>query len=546
MTRLKACAPFWVPIFFLVVLGTNSLWLASCAHIVAPTGGPKDTTAPQVRESVPANFSRMFRARKLVLSFNEYVQLKDIGNQLIISPPLKKKPEVLVKGKKILIEIADTFKENTTYTFNFGNAITDLNEGNPLENYKYVFSTGEKLDSLYIRGQVEDAFLREAEKGMLVLLYEYGAAANDSLPYTSTPTYFSKTDATGHFEISNIRAGDYMLFALKDGNTNYRYDLPNEKIAFTGHKVSPADSVHYQLYAFDETDPLKYLGARNDRYGRIAFAFNTAVKEENVQVKKQYSSGKKAWEFIEMSADNDTLYYWFTDVGTDSIPFLLIKGGIAIDTPMVKVRPLEQTTLQLLASTSQYLEHYDSLVIECTQPILEHNGKKITLLENDSIIPFQIKRSKGFRHYRIDFERREKASYTLKLLPNAFRDLFGTSNDTFQLDFKTRERADYGSLKMKITAKEQAPLIVQLVDHKGVVKYEPKRQEGGDFHITHLLPGIYRLRLVLDENRNGIWDPGNYMKKQQSEKVIYYEEGIQIRANWDIEVDWNVKAFGEK
>jgi len=209
-------------IFFLVAAG--------CAQQGSPSGGPKDETPPAVVSSSPANYSNHFKATKAEIVFDEYLVLDNVNQQLIISPPLEEKPVIKLKGKTLQIEIPGELRENTTYTFNFGNAIKDLHEGNKLQNFEYVFSTGETVDSLSVRGSLTYAFdLKTPKEPMYIMLY---GDLRDSIPLIEPPFYIGRSDDKGNFSVNNLRPGVYKVFALKDANNNFLFDLPTEEIAF--------------------------------------------------------------------------------------------------------------------------------------------------------------------------------------------------------------------------------------------------------------------------------------------------------------------------
>jgi hypothetical protein len=196
--------------------------LASCAQVVAPGGGKKDTTPPQVLKYTPDSASLNFKGKTIEILFDEFIQLKDLNTQLIISPPLEFTPDINIRGKSLIIEFngKEVLKDNTTYCISLSNAIQDINENNAKENFSYIFSTGSYIDSLKLNGKVELAFDHKTENGILVMLY---SDLNDSVVYKSLPAYFGKTNDEGLFQINNIRAGKYNIRALKDVNANYKY-----------------------------------------------------------------------------------------------------------------------------------------------------------------------------------------------------------------------------------------------------------------------------------------------------------------------------------
>jgi hypothetical protein len=182
------------------------LILAACAQQSSPTGGDKDTLPPQVLESSPQPFSTNFKGNEIELEFDEYIQVKDFSSQLIVSPSLENQPEYKIRGKKLIVSWEDSLAANTTYQFNFGKSVVDLNEGNVKTDMVFVFSTGPHLDSLTIQGQVVQVADNTPLEECAVMIYQNNI---DSLPLTTPPQYFAITDANGFFELRYLPEGDY-------------------------------------------------------------------------------------------------------------------------------------------------------------------------------------------------------------------------------------------------------------------------------------------------------------------------------------------------
>ncbi|MCK4751167.1 MAG: Ig-like domain-containing protein [Bacteroidales bacterium] len=202
----------------------------TCAQQGSPSGGPRDEDPPIVLECEPSNYSTRFTVKKILITFDEFIVLDNVNQELIVSPPMEEKPEVKLKRKTIVVEFEEALKENTTYTFNFGSAIKDLHEGNKLLNYEYVFSTGDVLDSLSVKGTLKYAEdLTDPEDPISIMLY---VDLRDSVPLIDIPLYVGRTDDSGVFSVNNLRPDVYKVFALKDGNNNFLFDLPTEEIGF--------------------------------------------------------------------------------------------------------------------------------------------------------------------------------------------------------------------------------------------------------------------------------------------------------------------------
>lgn len=231
---------------FLLILFL-SLTFLKCANRGRPEGGPKDETPPEIVKEFPENYTTNFTGNEIKITFNEFIKIKDLQKQLIISPPMKYPPEVRPLGgasKQITIKIIDTLSPNTTYAFNFGNSITDNNEGNPYPYYRYVFSTGDYIDSLTVSGNIVDAFYKEPKTFVNVALYEVDSTFTDSIVYKEVPRYITNTlDSLTTFSIENVKAGKYMLMALKDNNGDNKFQQKSDQIGFYKTFITiPTDS----------------------------------------------------------------------------------------------------------------------------------------------------------------------------------------------------------------------------------------------------------------------------------------------------------------
>lgn len=231
MTIRKTFILFKKVILSLLYYGALFLWFTGCAKVGSPSGGPKDETPPKVAESIPENKAVNVKTDRIEITFDEFIALKNLNDELVISPPLKSRPFTRIRNKTLVIDLNNDLKENITYTLNFGNAIADNNEGNLLPDFDFAFSTGNKIDSLSVIGKAINAYNHKAEKEKVyIMLYEN---LNDSAPYIELPTYITKASAEGRFAINNIKADTFRLFALKDANNNLKYDLNSEMIAFS-------------------------------------------------------------------------------------------------------------------------------------------------------------------------------------------------------------------------------------------------------------------------------------------------------------------------
>src|ERR1035437_9973576 len=309
--------------------------ISSCAQVVAPGGGKKDITPPRAVKYAPDSAQLNFKSRSIEITFDEFIHLQDLNNQLIVSPPLQNTPDVTVKNKKVLIEFnkKDSLKPNTTYCISFGNAIQDLDENNPIDNFRYIFSTGTYIDSLTIKGKVENAFDHKTEKGILVMLY---SDLRDSVVYKKLPEYFSKTKEDGSFQINNIRKGKYKIVALKDGNANYKYDGETESIGFSDALVDPSEKKSIAIELFQEPPKKVFLKKHfHNSYGKIVLIFNQG--SDSIKVTNLSKDLKGTQELFDYSKNRDTLTYWIANYQKDSIKLQVSNGNKILDTVAFKM-----------------------------------------------------------------------------------------------------------------------------------------------------------------------------------------------------------------
>lgn len=512
---------------------TILLGLIGCATVVRPSGGPKDETPPSVLKSKPENFSKLFTGQEIQITFDEFISLSDISNQLVISPPIENKPNVVLKGKTVRIHFEDKLKEETTYTLNFGNAIKDFTEGNVLENYKFVFATGNVLDSLSVSGHVTDAYEGENTKGALVLLYKDNALYTDSVPYKNIPDYFSKTNADGLFEISNIAEGQYHIFALMDENSNYLYDINTEKIAFLDGLIQPADSSSLALSVFQETNDIVFLGGINSSYGQIKLSFSKAPEQLDIQMK-----GEALNLIPDMRMPQDSIICWVNPEGVDSVQLYLKTNQNIIDTAKISFRKFAAKIFTPIYEGGRNLNPSELPKITADIPfdITENTINQIQLLEGDALVPFTIQKENDFS-FQIDFEKKEDKNYQLKCYPEAFRDIFGNTNDSLSFEFRTGLANEFANLQISLEHNNKSAKIVELLNNKKVLIKKLEIRDEKTVSFDMLTPGSYMIRIIEDLNENHKWDSGNYLDKLQAEKVYYFGQEIKLRANWDFEID---------
>ncbi len=516
--------------------------IISCANRGTPSGGEKDIVPPKIIRSIPENFSTDFTAKEIRIYFDEYIKIKDVQKQLIISPPMDPEPDITPMGsasKYIKIVINDTLDANTTYAFNFGQSIVDNNEDNPYPYYKYVFSTGSYIDSLSVKGSIMDAENRKPDTFVSVMLYEVDSTFNDSIVYKKKPKYVTNTlDSLTTFSIENIKAGNYLLLALKDGNRNFTFQQKTDKIGFYERIISVPTDSNYKIKLFKEISDFKAERPKQVAGQKIAFGYQGDYKDMTIEMLE--SKPDDFEERITKDKATDTLYYWYKPkLALDSTNFV-VRNKMYIDTLKHRFRDMEKDSLIVRSVQTGGGNFDDDFTVEGTVPFTKIDLDKIKIMDKDSVdVPFQIKMDSLKNTYSFQFEKKEANSYNISALPEAFTDFFGNVNDTLKFSLRTKPFSDYSNVRI-ILKNAKYPLIVQLTDDKGKMKYEKFASEPKIFDFRFINPGDYYLRVIYDTNGNGLWDSGNYLKKLQPENIIYDSIVIEARANWDPIVEFTL------
>ena len=546
-------------IYSFFIIHCSLFILVGCATVINPTGGPKDITPPKVVNSAPPDFSRNFNSDYIRINFNKFIRANNINNNAIISPPLKKSPEYSVKGRSLIIRLKEHLRDTTTYTISLENSISDIRENNLATNLQYVFSTGKLIDSLNIAGKVIDAYTLKPEKDVYVMLYSH---KYDSVPLKERPVYISRTDAKGNFELKNLRNDKYKIFALKDVNANFLYDQPNEKIAFIDSLAIPylRDTItkdtlknkRYFLNIFQENDSLqKLIKSWVVTKNQIQFIFRYPVTKLNVYP-LNFKPAQK-WYYSEFSKTRDTLNLWLIDYKKDSIILSLKDGKKFSDTVKLNLSRKSKSKLldklvgkedkiffRLNVNKNTSFDFYKPILLASATPVKEFQYNKIKLLDNkDTILPSVRFSDSINRKIEISYNFKDDHNYKLFIPPHTFKDIYGLTNDTIKVDFKTQELKYYATIKLIPNFSDfKISRIIQLLDEHDNVIREVFVKTRSNIIFDHIPPVKYKLRMILDANKNGKWDTGNYLRHIQPEKVIYYSKPVSARSNWDLEIEW--------
>lgn len=515
--------------------------IASCAQPVSPKGGPRDEDPPTIdRLSSTPNEQVYFEKQDIKIVFNEFVTVTNPNTTVLVSPPMAVNPHIYERGKEIRIEFPEDekLKENATYVINFGDAIKDYTEGNEIENFSFIFSTGPYIDSLSIQGVVKDAFTGEPAEETLVMLYD---VLEDSIVYKERPFYFARTDEDGSYSIQNMRADTFKIIALKDENVNYIYDLDTEKIGFIDSLIVVSDSmdqIKYDLKTFSPIPEFDLVEYDAKKYGETILLFNQEADSISV-------SSSIDMEYFDVQQQGDSLIVWYNLIEDSGFSLFIEKNNGFRDT--LKIRKtnksdfLKKATLSVESknfNTKKILKPYTALTFDFNYPIEKIDTTLISIV-SDSIEIVGVNYSlDSLQPHRLttDYQFNVDSTYQIVLDSSAIESIFGVVNDSTAFEFTIGNNSAYGKLLIRFDSTEvAAQYLLELMLKEKVVR----RSVISDFSQTlvydYIDPETYSLRIIKDDNKNGKWDPGSYNEKRFSE-LITNKPLEAVREGWENEV----------
>lgn len=521
--------------------------IAGCARRSAPTGGPKDSIPPVLVASNPKINSINFSADEIRLTFDEWVELDGLDKQLIISPPIEKnKYEIKpLSGvtKKLFISFIDSLQENTTYTINFGNSIVDNNEGNKMNFFNYTFSTGPTLDSLFVKGNVEDAFNLKNDEYLSLQLYRIDSTYNDSIIYNNQPTYLANTLDTTAYRFKNLKEGRYILIALKDIGNDYIFNPLYDKIGYYDSIVSlPKDSI-INIRLFKEETPIIWDKPHFINSEKIGFGYYGKLDLSKISLISKIPDSINY--LFTKQQDKDTLHFWLSQNSIDSLEFNL-KEIDTIKTLTVKFDRRKDSiidSLSISSITKSVIGLKEKFKLSSNLPLSKISDSLIFIRDIDSIlIPFKSSINNNLDEISLDFNIKPQDEYSVYILPNAIVDLRGGTNDTLGFKTLTQSLEDYGNVYLNVIRDTESEYILQMINSNSeIIREYNSISSDGVFNFELIQPGKYIFRMIKDDNGNKIWDTGNYLKKVQPEAVYYSNFELDIRANWDFNETFNLK-----
>ncbi|MCS4303671.1 Ig-like domain-containing domain [Chryseobacterium sp. BIGb0232] len=527
----------------------------SCARVGSPVGGPKDTLAPKFLSSnidtTRINVKRDIH--ELRLDFDEYVTLKDINKNLIISPPIKNIKRILpsnIANKFVLIQWADTLQANTTYNFNFGNSIADNNESNILRYFNFAFSTGEKLDDLYISGDIKDAMQIKKKTGtnenkMVVGLYQ----VKDTMNYKQKPYYITKVDDDGYYELNYLSPGKYRIIAFEDENGNSVYDPGKEKIGFKKETVDVEKSISgLNLSVYPSKKALKYSEMK-EAPGGVLMTF-----EGHPDVVKVESLNDKLKDIkITHTPKSDSVRIWFdavkNNIGQETTEKLMFSHNIGPKKDTVYSVSLfykynKKNTMDIFSDNGgSSLDPKSDFKISSNYFIDKIDPSKWRLAtKGDSLstLPFTAKIS-GVNPYQIlvqsDFVNGKE--YQLTIPKETVSSFYAKNTQSKRFDFTVDKVEQFGSLEFTLSNAPASNYWIQLLDSSDKVVYQ-KYTKGDRVKFDILKPNEYIVRILVDNNNDKYWDEADFATETFAEDAYVFYKKALVKALWETREEWDL------
>jgi len=570
-----------------------SILAFGCAKINTPSGGPKDKEIPVILKSVPENGATGFSGKEIVVTFNEYIILDKISEKFLVSPPMKKRPEITIRGKSIRIEYEDELRDSTTYTFYFQDAIRDLNENNPINNYQFVFSTGPFIDSLSVTGNVYSALNLDPPENTMVLLY---IQPDDSSVVKQIPDYITRVESNGEFRIDNVHPGPYRLYALADVDNSKNYNNRDELFAFheepvqitpeknflpvkkdtvtvkpaTAGKVPVKPPVigEYPLIVFQAPKQLHYL-ASSSRKQPFQLSYALSLLPDTMKFDFSIPGVSPDAYFIERSTNNDTITIWLTDSTVYNrsqietivrYPFTDTLGITALKDDTVQMRYLaprasrtkvvKRIPYKVSTNISGQERPDKRISITAPSPFMPPDTSRLALFEllKDQKIrhPFSLSRdTSNVCRYHVNTELKSGKNYLFITDSAAFSNIYGEYSDSAGVRFSIMPPETYGKLILDIKGYEGGK-IIQLMDNTEKLIRQVYLKANRKLEFPLLEKGKYRIRAILDLDNDGKWTTGNFDLHRQPEPVQYYPEEIEIKENWDVIDVWELVLKNSK
>ena len=521
-----------------MLFGVILLVLTSCASVQSPTGGPRDTIPPKIVRETPENLTRNFKATNIQIEFDEFIKLANEFTEISITPAIDVMPEFKAKKRNLEVKFSKPLEENTTYTINFGKAITDVNESNILTNYTYVLATGNQIDSLSLSGTVTSSLTKEKMKDITVFILP---TKRDSLFGKKRASFFTTTDTAGTFSLKNLREDTYRIYALSEqGGGDRIYNGQNEEIGFLKDSIllnKNTDNIRLEVF---KAVPKNFSVAERkiESDGRILLTFNKPLLNPSVRIVDPPELNSLAT--VEISNSRDTALIWLPELTFDSLKVSVTDGEKPLDTITLRRTKRDVYNRTILVTDNipgNKLRPKSDLILRMTSPIASAQEAEITLLEDSVEVKYQLnKQTTSKRLYTLKYPWKLKKDYILRVNENAFTDTYGNKSKLYIKRFTLDTEDNYGNISIKIDVPDtlQSYIIQWMGDKETIYRQDVISKKTTLNYLTYPT-AKYRVRVIYDENKNGIWDTGDVFTRKQPEKTWTFEKIISLRPNWDLE-----------
>jgi len=576
--------------------------MQSCANISSPSGGPMDTVPPGLVNTYPIHRSLHFDGDEVVLEFDEFIRVEDPTNRLIITPSLKEEVDFKIRKYSVTVRIKDTLEANTTYTFNFADAIKDITEGNIARDASLAFSTGDYLDSVFVPGSVTDLLNNKPLENVIVALYD----PSDTLDiFNSKPVYFTRSRPSGLFLLENLKNVPYRIYAYEDSNRDLKVDPSNERYGFLKTILNdsiPIDStsvfrlhiqkldiselemisarpsgvyfevklnkpvIDYNLSSDEAPQPLAYLPIEDNKAVRI---FNTFPIEDSLKIEViaidsvGFTLEEKVWaKFPETLRSPEALSQSFTPGNNKNVD-ALFKGEFLFNKPIRDINTdsiffeLDSTEYIYLDSQTDFEWNKYRTKVQIEKFVDPKLLEKIKLLNEEKqkeqiaanlperkldstgapVIPKEVKSApldSILQPPAVKVTKIPPMGYRLYIAAGSFITVENDSSSKIDNIYVLKDSRNYGLIKGNIVTNYKS-FVIQLLDSKNEVVDE--RSNTVSYQFKDVSPGEYRIRILVDENNNNKWDPGNILELTEPEKVVFYPEVIPVKKNWELDND---------
>jgi len=519
-----------------------------CARQSSPTGGIKDEVAPKAIKSTPLPLQTNVNANKITIEFDEYVNVKNAAEEIIVSPLLKKEYKIFFKGKTLFLKFDETLNPNTTYSINFGNAIVDITEGNPTENLNFVFSTGSKIDTFKLQGKVLDAATGLAPENTIALLYEN---LQDSLLFKEKPNYITKLDEQGSYTFNNLPNKLFNLAILQESNKNLKADNIEEKIGFLKEPINPSETdsnlIVTHIFNFTKQKSIVKPQIFNSSFITVytnAIDVEAKILNQNVGLKSELNYSK------------DSIRFFYNNTNEENLDILLISSAQekndTLSLPQTKIEEID-TFVKVqrflpLKKTSQFskIRLDQALQFRTEYPIQTLNNKAIRIFNlRDSVeIDVSVNRLQNYqRVFEISGDFTPKQKLQMQIDSACIKNIFGRVNKEIKMNLSVVDSLDYAKIIVKFINQDSTSNYLAYLKNDSDILLQEQTAQTDSLLFLDLFEGNYFIQVFKDENKNGKYDDGNYAEKLQPERYFSVNENkaIKLKGGLDVEIEVDLK-----